>query len=186
MKVQFKQIGPIKKIFFFFIHCKNNFFKIKNLIFKTKKWFFIRTHCETVLFSFSKSKHERKWQTTSSNREYLCFLTLIVRNIIFVPRIHVLFLWKKCNIDITAHLKSVKVAAEGFRNFSRSPVTDNGGQLILNRVGLFYSKLYTDIFVCPAYRFKLGIYFKQKKPCQFPDHKGKGKVYRGISLEESE
>lgn len=93
---------------------------------------------------------------------------------------------KNCNIDITAHLKSVKVAAGGFRNFSRSPVADNEGQLILNRVGLFDTKLYKDIFVCPAHRFKLGIYFKQKKTCQFPDHEGKGKVYRGVSLEESE
>lgn len=82
---------------------------------------------------------------------------------------------KNCNIDITAHLKSVKVAAGGFRNFSRSPVADNEGQLILNRVGLFDTKLYKDIFVCPAHRFKLGIYFKQKKHVNFLTMKVKEK-----------
>lgn len=37
---------------------------------------------------------------------------------------------KSCTKDITPHIKSVKVAAEGFRNFSGSLVADYGRQLI--------------------------------------------------------
>lgn len=73
------------------------------------------------------------------------------------------------------------VTAGGFRNFSRSTVADNEGQLILNRVWLFNTKLYKDFFVCHAHKFKLGIcihVFKTKKPCQFPDHEGKENLRR--------
>lgn len=47
--------------------------------------------------------------------------------------------------DMTPHIKSVNVAAQGFRNFSGSHVADNEGQLILNRVGVLNKSLYKDM-----------------------------------------
>jgi hypothetical protein len=92
---------------------------------------------------------------------------------------------KDCKKDVTNHLRSVGVAAGGsFRHFS-SESTISEGELLLHRVGVFDERLYKDITVCPFHRYKLGIYYKQKRSCGYPSHSGNGKTYRGITTDES-
>lgn len=47
--------------------------------------------------------------------------------------------------DITPHIKSVQVAAEGFRNFSGSLVADYMEDSSFRTVGIFNKSLYKDM-----------------------------------------
>ncbi|CAC5412067.1 unnamed protein product [Mytilus coruscus] len=104
------------------------------------------------------------------------------------PHEHDVIKIKCCLKDVTSHLKSVGVATGGsYRHFSLGePMTE--GELLLYRVGLyrlFDDRLYRDITVCPLHRYKLVIYFKQKRTYSHPSHSWNGKSFRGMTVHES-
>ena len=69
-----------------------------------------------------------------------------------------------CNESITNHLNTC--------HLSRETLTES--QLILARAGIFdfpVSKL-SETMICPKHRHTLRKYWKQRRPCQYPTHKG--------------
>ena len=61
------------------------------------------------------------------------------------------------------------------------------GQLIAARVGLFSEVEWKYLTVCAHHRNAMGINWlqRQKTTCHYPDHKGKGKAERAVSLQVS-
>ena len=81
-----------------------------------------------------------------------------------------------CNESITNHLNTCQL--------SRETLTES--QLILARAGIFdfpVSKL-SETMICPKHRHTLGKYWKQRRPCQYPTHKG-GKKAVNVRSERS-
>ena len=75
-----------------------------------------------------------------------------------------------CNESITNHLNTC--------HLSRETLTES--QLILARAGIFdfpVSKL-SETMICPKHRHTLGKYWKQRRPCQYPTHKGGKKAVK--------
>ena len=75
-----------------------------------------------------------------------------------------------CDESITNHLNSC--------HLSRETLTES--QLILARAGIFdfpVSKL-SETMICPKHRHTLGKYWKQRRPCQYPTHKGGKKAVK--------
>ena len=75
-----------------------------------------------------------------------------------------------CNESITNHLNTC--------HLSRETLTES--QLILARAGIFdfpVSNL-SETMICPKHRHTLGKYWKQRRPCQYPTHKGGKKAVK--------
>ena len=75
-----------------------------------------------------------------------------------------------CNDSITNHLNTC--------HLSRETLTES--QLILARAGIFdfpMSKL-SETMIRPKHRHTLGKYWKQRRPCQYPTHKGDKKAVK--------
>ena len=75
-----------------------------------------------------------------------------------------------CNESITNHLNTC--------HLSRETLTES--QLILARAGIFdfpVSK-FSETMICPKHRHTLGKYWKQRRPCQYPTHKGGKKAVK--------
>ena len=75
-----------------------------------------------------------------------------------------------CNESITNHLNTCHLSRE----------TLTVSQLILARAGIFdfpVSKL-SETMICPKHRHTLGKYWKQRRPCQYPTHKGGKKAVK--------
>ena len=75
-----------------------------------------------------------------------------------------------CNESITNHLNTC--------HLSRETLTES--QLILARAGIFdfpVSKL-SETMIWPKHRHTLGKYWKQRRPCQYPTHKGGKKAVK--------
>ena len=72
--------------------------------------------------------------------------------------------------SITNHLNTC--------HLSRETLTES--QLILARAGIFdfpVSK-FSETMICPKHRHTLGKYWKQRRPCQYPTHKGGKKAVK--------
>ena len=75
-----------------------------------------------------------------------------------------------CNESITNHLNTC--------HLSRETLTES--QLILARAGIFdfpVSKL-SETMICPKHHHTLGKNWKQRRPCQYPTHKGGKKAVK--------
>ena len=75
-----------------------------------------------------------------------------------------------CNESITNHLNTCHLSRETLRE----------SQLIIARAGIFdfpVSKL-SDTMICPKHRHILVKYWKQRRPCQYPTHKGGKKAVK--------
>ena len=75
-----------------------------------------------------------------------------------------------CDESITNHLNTCHLSRETLKE----------SQLILAREGIFdfpVSKL-SEMMICPKHRHTLGKYWKQRRPCQYPTHKGRIKAVK--------
>ena len=75
-----------------------------------------------------------------------------------------------CDESITNHLNTCHLSRETLKE----------SQLILARAGIFdfpVSKL-SEMMICPKHRHTLGKYWKQRRPCQYPTHKGRIKAVK--------
>ncbi|KAL9954031.1 hypothetical protein ACROYT_G041519 [Oculina patagonica] len=75
-----------------------------------------------------------------------------------------------CNDSVVNHLTSC--------HLSRENLTEH--ELILARAGVFElppSKA-SEMFICPKHRHSLGKYWKQRRPCQYPTHRGGKKAIK--------
>lgn len=76
----------------------------------------------------------------------------------------------ECNDSVASHLSSC--------HLSRESLTEN--ELILARAGVFElpSAKVSDLFICPKHRHTLGKFWKQRRPCQYPTHRGGKKAIK--------
>ena len=79
-----------------------------------------------------------------------------------------------CNDPVVNHLTSC--------HLSREKMTEH--ELILARAGAFElppSKA-GKMFICPKHRHSLGKYWKQRRPCQYPTHRGGKKAIKSSDV----
>ena len=76
-----------------------------------------------------------------------------------------------CNDSIESHMRSVHLTSENI----------NEHELIQARAGYFDLSLpkVSDLWICPKHRHTLGKFWKQRRPCQYPLHKGASKAVKG-------
>ena len=77
-----------------------------------------------------------------------------------------------CKDSIESHLSTIHLSTE----------TITECELILARLFDLLQSNISDLLICPKHRHSLGKYWKQKRPCQYPTHKGSGnKAVKGGS-----
>ena len=76
-----------------------------------------------------------------------------------------------CTDNISSHLNSCHLSWERLTEC----------ELILTRAGIFdlpVSSKLSEMMICPKHRHSLGKHWKQKKPCQYPKHRGGNKAIK--------
>ena len=79
-----------------------------------------------------------------------------------------------CNDPVVNHLTSC--------HLSREKMTEH--ELILARAGVFElpPSKGGKMFICPKHRHSLGKYWKQRRPCQYPTHRGGKKAIKSRNV----
>ena len=85
-----------------------------------------------------------------------------------------LFRLGDCNDSITSHLNSCHLSRENMTEY----------ELILARAGVFELPLakVNEMMICPKHRHSLGKYWKQRRLCQYPMHRGGRKATKSRNV----